>query len=272
MSVRVCDQLELYMDGELDEAGEDAFRLHLPDCASCQDRLQGVLHVEAMAAVAYAGHAVPAATAATAAPAPVRRARPRWALRSGAMLSALAVASIAAVVVLRVGTAPAESGWMAAEATRGLEARLSYAPADRHRPYVPMRGGEETAHPPPLPAVAALEERGDLEGVAAAYLLGGDPRLADTFLQRLPPSPQREIDRAAVALAMGEPERALQLASSALEALPRSPQGLWNRALALRDLGRAQEAADAFRQIAALGEPGWSDEAAQRADALSPRK
>ena len=187
------------------------------------------------------------------------------------MLSAVAVASIAAVVALRVSTAP-ESGWMAAETTRGLEARLSYTPADRHRPYVPMRGDSEAAHPPPLPAVAALEERGDLEGVAAAYLLGGDPRLADTFLQRLPPSPQREIDRAAVALAMGEPERALQLASSALEALPRSPQGLWNRALALRDLGRAQEAADAFRQIAALGEPGWSDEAAQRADALSPRK
>ena len=54
-----------------------------------------------------------------------------------------------------------------------------------------------------------------------------------------------------------------------LDAAPRHPQALWNRALALRDLGLALAAAEAFEAVAALHEPGWADEARAHAQQLA---
>ena len=61
-------------------------------------------------------------------------------------------------------------GGLVAEDSRPLAARLAYAPADHYRPLRVMRGVEE-GRPLPIQAVARLEEAGDYQGVAAAYLL-----------------------------------------------------------------------------------------------------
>ncbi|HMG21568.1 MAG TPA: CHAT domain-containing protein, partial [Kofleriaceae bacterium] len=75
-------------------------------------------------------------------------------------------------------------------------------------------------------------------------------------------------DRAALALADRQPERALGLADAALVKRAGHPAALWNRGLALRDLGLARAAAAAFHEVAKLGEPGWAVEAQDRASTV----
>ena len=155
---------------------------------------------------------------------------------------------------------------------RSLEGRVSYAAADRHRRYSVAR----TAAPAPAPAdrigldtLAALERRGDLHGVAAGYLLLGDWARATAYLERAAQGPDVAADRALVLLTTGRPAEALVALDGVLAAAPRHPQALWNRALALRDLGLARIAVEAFEAVTALGEPGWADEAGARATALA---
>jgi tetratricopeptide (TPR) repeat protein len=167
-----------------------------------------------------------------------------------------------------------EGLWRPGSTERGLEARIAYAPADRYRPYVPERAGPGA--PPPaqdgapmsLRALASLEARGDLHGVAAAYLLRGEVRPAAAFLARSAPSVDRDCDRAVVALETGDLTRALALLDGVLRQAPEHPQALWNRALVLRALGRPLQAAEAFEAVVRKGEPGWSEEAGIRARAL----
>jgi hypothetical protein len=75
-------------------------------------------------------------------------------------------------------------------------------------------------------------------------------------------------DRAALALADHQSERALAMTDAALAQRPGHPAALWNRALALRDLGLSRSSAAAFREVARLGEPGWAEEARQRASTV----
>src|SRR5262249_4226852 len=119
-----------------------------------------------------------------------------------------------------------------------------------------------------LSTLARLEQRGDLEGVAAGYLLLGDAARAAAYLERAPASADVAADRALVMLTTGAPADALVALDAVLDKAPRHPQALWNRALALRDLGLVRMASDAFAAAAALGEPGWADEARERARAL----
>jgi cellulose synthase operon protein C len=151
---------------------------------------------------------------------------------------------------------------------RGWEARLSWSGAAAHRPYQVARSAERTLSSIPLGALAALERRGDMQGVGVLAMLNGDHRQAQAFLERAPAGPGVLADRAAVALAEGDAERALELADRALAAAPAHPAATWNRALALRELGLVRAAAAAFQRIALGGEPGWSAEAAGRAAAL----
>jgi tetratricopeptide (TPR) repeat protein len=77
-----------------------------------------------------------------------------------------------------------------------------------------------------------------------------------------------ESDRALLALLDGDPEAALEILDRVLEEEPQHPQALWNRALALRELGLLLAAAAAFEQVAALNEPGWHQEAREQARTL----
>ncbi|TMQ24547.1 MAG: CHAT domain-containing protein [Deltaproteobacteria bacterium] len=194
------------------------------------------------------------------------------------MRARLAVAVAGAVVALVVlwlvgrGRGPGASEPPIALATaeiRTIEGRISYPAADRHRSYRVVRASSAApADTIALDALAALERRGDLHGVAAAYLLLGDPPRAMAYLERAT-GLDVAADRALVQLGAGHPAEALVALDGVLAAVPRHPQALWNRALALRDLGLVRMAVETFEAVAALGEPGWADEARARARALA---
>jgi hypothetical protein len=157
--------------------------------------------------------------------------------------------------------------WLTETPLRPIEPRLSLSQADVHRPYAAAQGPVR-ATPVPLRELARLEALGDRTGIAASYLVHGDPQQALAHLQHAPASPGRESDRAAAAFLLGRHDDALTLLDGALDASPRHPQALWNRALVLRELGLTLLAAAAFEDVAELGEPGWSAEALEHARAL----
>ncbi|RKG74247.1 CHAT domain-containing protein [Corallococcus exercitus] len=172
-------------------------------------------------------------------------------------------------------TADAPTPWPPPEATRLLEARLTSAPLDGHRPYVPLRGGTPTPALVPLRELARMEDRQDWRGIASAFLLAGDARQALSYLDNVPASPDVDSDRA-VALALDHAgaseqtslDEALAVLEDVLRKQPDHPQALWNHALVLRNLGLPLLAAEAFDAVAKLGEPGWSAEARDRAGLL----
>jgi Flp pilus assembly protein TadD len=132
-----------------------------------------------------------------------------------------------------------------------------------------MRSGDASeAEPVPLSELARLDEKKDAVAIAAAFLVRGDAEQARTFLEGAPATPQRDNALAVVAMQRGELSEALRLLEGVLRAEPGNVQAQWNRALVLRDLGRKEQAAQAFEQLAALGEPGWSQEAADNARSL----
>src|SRR5207253_10324282 len=132
--------------------------------------------------------------------------------------------------------------------------------AREYRPYDVPRGGAPAGQVP-LGTLAKLEEKGDLQGLATGQLLRGEREQAARTLARAPRSPDVDSDRAAAALQSGAADEALILLDPVLSVNPSHPQALWNRALALRELGLPLAAAEAFTAAAALKEPGWSGEA-----------
>ncbi|MBK7857747.1 MAG: CHAT domain-containing protein [Archangiaceae bacterium] len=244
------DPLQSFASGALGTREADAFREHLGGCAQCQAGLLTVLQLDA---------AAEASKGAMPAPKPVAPARRGWVLALVGL--ATAAAAVAFAVTRLLPPTPALGG------QRPLEARVSWAPADAHRPYQVLRGAG-AAEPLSLEALARLEKQGDLEALASALLWSNDPARARALLERLQPSPDVSADLAAVALAQGRPEDALELAQRALDARPRHARALWNRALAARELGLFAFAARGFGEVAALGEPGWSAEALERQRAL----
>ena len=291
------DQLAAYVDGELEASEATAFDLHLATCRDCQDALHDAMQLAALEAeirgeVAPPRAAVPVARAsapvlaigdaASDGPAEARRAaatalgdagarrgRRRW----GPLFAIAAAAAIAVVIVagqLRRGAPPPGAEVpvvLATAATRSIEGRISYAAADRHRRYDVVRSGEpaRAADQIAFDTLSLLDHRGDFHGVAAASLLAGDTARATAYLDRAAPGPDVAADRALLQLAAGHPSDALIALDGVLAAAPRHPQALWNRALALRDLGCPLSAAEAFEAVATLGEQGWADEARDRA-------
>ncbi|NVJ06549.1 CHAT domain-containing protein [Myxococcus sp. AM001] len=257
----VCDNLERFVDGEMLPADAENFRHHLARCAACESRMKELLALELLADDALNS------------PGPERLgARSPWRNKSWLMVVPLALAAGLAALVLVPRTLPTGSApelWLAEAATRPLEARLTHPGADGHRPYQVMRSGTG-ARPQALALreLARLEEAADHRGIASAFLLRGDLAQASAFLDKLPASADLDTDRAALALQQDEPEKALALLERALKRRPRHAQALWNQALALQRLGLSLRAAESFEQVAKLGERGWSDEAAQRAQAL----
>lgn len=293
----IHDQVHAFADGELSTEDADAFRVHLATCAQCQEDLDDILQlqslggrlaeVEAKEAEAPVAPSLPVAPPV---PQPARRAhpseshrdaapsrsfRPVWSQRRRVAAGVFA-AALAAVFVLVLFRPPELGGTggelLAVAPTRSLEARLSWSGASAHRPYGVLRSGDERPKElVPLQKLAKLEEEGDLHGLATGHLLRGEREQAAEYLQRAPASPDVASDRAVVALSKGELEEALRLLDGVLEKHPQHPQALWNRALVLRELGRDALAAEAFDAVAALREPGWAEEAKERASALRRR-
>ncbi|MBZ4415399.1 CHAT domain-containing protein [Myxococcus sp. RHSTA-1-4] len=160
--------------------------------------------------------------------------------------------------------------WAERRAAARIEARLTHPEADRHRPRVSSGGCPVPPEPIPLRELARLEEAGDWGGIAAAYALQGEWNQAASFLERMPASPDRDTDLAAVHLARGAHEKALRLLDAVLASHPKHPQALWNRALVLQEMGLTMKAAETYEQVASLNEPGWGREA--HAHALTLRE
>lgn len=148
---------------------------------------------------------------------------------------------------------------------RTLAARVSYAALDVWRPLDERAGSREAVS---LAAFDGLARRRDWHGVAALALIGGAPARAADALARAPRDLDTDADRALLSLLRDDVDDALERLDGVLAARPRHAQARWNRGLALAALDLPLAAAQAFDGVAALGEPGWSDEARQRAAAL----
>ncbi|HEU4735040.1 MAG TPA: zf-HC2 domain-containing protein, partial [Kofleriaceae bacterium] len=261
-----CAQLErthALADGELTGPAADAARDHLATCAACQAEMAELLQLDALVAgrrpaLGSRGGGVISIA---------------WYRRRSVQLATIAVAVAAAVVVyvaLPPRSAPLGGDAVAVVLApkRSVEARLAWRGAAAYRAYDVPRAGEPPRESIALASIAALDQRGDAHGVGVLELLSGERRQAAAYLERAGDSPDVLSDRAALALGDGRPERALALADAALAGAPDHGPALWNRALALRDLGLARAAAAAFREVALRGEPGWADESRDRAGAL----
>ena len=277
-----CQDLDRFVDGELGTEGTQAFRHHLGVCPACPDRLARVVAVDILAEEAMEAEVEgrPADVERTAerpaAAAPVavtdelaaRRSR-RW-LTSAAVVFA---AAAAAVVVFMPGGRPPDLAVLVRDKQYRVTAgRLAYAGFAQHRPLVRERGdaiwGAAATGREQL--LAALERRDDHHGLAIAALLEGRYHQAAQRLARAHPTPAVLVDGAALAIERGDARAALALANQALatgDAAIRSA-ALWNRAVALAMLGSGAEAIAIFDKVAALGEPGWAEEARRRASDL----
>ncbi len=179
------------------------------------------------------------------------------------------LAIVLAVVACRsTPDAPAIPTPLVLAPSRSLEARVAWQNAASYRPYDVPRAAQAVHEQVPLAALADFERAGDLHGVGVLALLDGDRRQAASYLDRAGDAADVIADRAALALADGHPDRALALGDDAIAKTPGHAVAVWNRALALRDLGLSRGAANAFRDVAKLHEPGWADEATHKADAL----
>lgn len=253
-----CPQLErthALADGELTGEAAQSARDHVAACSLCQAELADVMQLAALPA-ATAGDVISLA----------------WYRRRAVQSAAVAI-SLAAGVALYVsnerrGSVDAPRVALALTSERSLEARLAWSGAAAYRSYGVQRAGEATHEAIPLDALAKVEKRGDLHGVGALALLNGDRKQAAAYLARAGDSPAVLADRAALALADADPVAALVLADEALDRASGESAAIWNRGLALRDLGLEHGAAAAFRSVAAKAEPGWADEARKRAAAL----
>ncbi|WNG17968.1 CHAT domain-containing protein [Cystobacter fuscus] len=258
-----CERLERFADGELAPDEAEAFREHLLDCVRCQAGLGELLQLKMMASRHAERH--PASL-----PVPARRASPRWGM--AALVAGACAALLAAVIFIRPGASRTDP-WLMREPERRLEMRLAIADADHHRPLAARKMGQAPSPDArlPLETLAELERNGDAAGLAAALLARNDKSLAEqalTYLAPLPATPPNETLRATALLLQGAPEEALRHLDRALDQDPTFPQALWNKALALRELDLLEPSARLFRDIAERGEPGWAEEARQRAETL----
>jgi hypothetical protein len=270
------DEVHAFVDGEMSAMNADAFRSHLASCAQCQEELEDVMQLSALgeelgeqdeaappvARPAPQPKAAPVAPPAQAQVIPLRR---NWSRR--VMVAATGLAAAAALLLVvrgQTGSAPFTLG-----EERTLEVRLTHPGATAYRPYnVARGGGDKPGAGPTLSQLAKLEEKGDWQGVATGHLLRGEKDQAAAALAKAAQGADIDSDRAAIALSRLSFEEALVLADRALAARPGHSQALWNKALALRELGLSLAAAEAFEAVAALHEPGWAAEATERARAL----
>lgn len=270
-----CDNVELFVDGELPPDAAESFRQHLPDCEQCQHELSTLMELKYLgneALNALGAHSDDADAQRTFTPPPF------W-VRPGVRMAASFAAGIlvmVAVVQLLPRDTPQPSPTQFVQGhERKLEARLPLAAADIHRPRARVNRTMSGGTSGPLAGLQgqlnALAAPTQTQEGTALLIAQNDEALAKIalgMLEGLAPSAEREVSRSAALLVLRQYDQALQAADAALSLNPRMPQALWNRALALRELQHARVAAQAFRDVVELGEPGWAEEAANNAAEL----
>jgi hypothetical protein len=260
----MCDRVHEFADGELSPAETEAFQEHLRDCEGCGRELENIFALKGLAETSLPSSPAPATRE-------LRQVRPLRARRTWLLggVAGLAVAAAAAFPLIpRLTSSPVDRPWLTANENRAIEPRLGDPRADRYGRHEQMRGGAEAGHTPDYVILGELEKRGDRKGMINRYLFVGDAVHAGKMLAEPASAIGFENERAALALLEHQATQALTWTTAALAHDPRAPQPLWNRALALRDLKAELGAAAVFDQVAALSEPGWSEEARVQAAQL----
>ena len=280
-----CSSLPDFLEGDLPPDVQAQFEHHLVGCAACQAASEAALQIWALGDELAQRPDRPRAVALPVARRPARR----WPV----VAAAVALAAVVALAVFwRREPAFDPDGQLAAELGphRTRMERLPYAPLDRYRDQEVMRAGPPQGgtvpaeiwlrsgegpgpgEPISMATLAELERRGTSVQLIAALIARGDLTAAASHLQQAGPGNDLDVERALVAVRRGQTSAALTLLDQVLARAPRHAQALWNRAVALADLDLPLAAAEAFDACAALGEPGWSDEAARMRDALRSRE
>ncbi len=268
-----CTKVNAFFDGELAAEEAEAFRAHLGACEDCARSMAELAELEGIVS-AHRAEVREQIRIVQPAPAPVvvpMASHRRWKILVPAAASLVAAAAAAWLVLGKHAAPPvAEAPLALLDApSRSLEPRLAYGPADRYRPYDVQRSadgprGEHVS----LEALAQLEKKKDYTGLAAGFLLSGDRSRAREALDHEGKSVEADVERAALAYEQGKLEDALALLDPIVEKDPKNAAAQWNMGLVLRDMQLDLPAAESFEKVAALGEPGWSDEANARAKAL----
>jgi hypothetical protein len=248
-----------YFDGALPAGEEPEALAHLETCAECQVFLRDAAIFDAVLSQA------PGRTTAL----PRRR---RWPIAIGA-IGVVVAAAVALWIALpgppELPVAPTEVA-IVLPRERALEARFTGERFGAYRPYDPLRG-DSARESIALGVLAELERRGDTPDLIAALAATGALARARELAASRPDDAAAEVDRAALALAAGAGEDALEHAYGAVDRAPELAAGWWNLALAARALGLSRVSRAAFATVIGSGEPGWSDEA-RRQIAASDRE
>jgi hypothetical protein len=242
-----CPHLErttAYYDGALALDLESEAVAHLADCAECQAVLGDAVGIDAVLAE----------------PRVVAARRRRWPLAVGLVAIAAAITVFVATRTPKQATPTQVAFQLELPNERALEARFTGDRFSPHRALGVLRG-DKAREAISIAAIAELEKRGETRDLVAALAASGDLARAEELAQKLPASATTEADRAAVALAANDPERALRHAYHALDLDPELAVARWNLGLAARSLGLVRVAHATFEKIASRGERGWSDEA-----------
>ena len=269
-----AEEIQALVDGELSPEAAQRVRSALAGNPAALAELDDCLQVAALAHEWQ--REAPARSGSGLAPVLPFRPRPRRLMVMTGSIALLGAAAAAVVMVVGGGGGGRARSGDAGEAfagalapRRGVAVRLSWAGADRHRPYDTMRASAQPATESlSFELLGRVERLRDARALSAAHLLVGNPTQAAQVLAAAPRSPDVNSDRAAIALVEGKPEDALLAAADALAGEPGHVQATWNRGLALEQLGLGLGAADAFAAVATRGEAGWADEAGKRAAGL----
>lgn len=251
-----CEHLQrtsMYFDGELAPGEEREAADHIATCAECQALLGDAAGLDAVLSTAK-----PAVV--SVAPVAPRR---RWQIALGA--ATLVAAAAIAIVVLRPkppDKKPDEHVALVLPPKRAVEARFSGDELGKHRPY--EAAGASAHEAIDVRALAELERTGKTRDLVGALASSGELVRAEELARKTPNDAGSLSDLAAIALANGDAEAALDLAYRALD-VQDLPAARWNLALAARRLKLWRVSRAAFQAVAARAEPGWATEAKQNA-------
>lgn len=301
-----CDDLILFIDGELERAQADAFRLHLASCAACQAGMveavqlsarlaalgddPGELHEDRAGAARVPSDDPPRLSRSPglqglrdlqqdAPDLPVRRAmgrtKRRLLQRAGIVLAAAAIFLVFVVGIPQRPPGESPDRELAALTTRPYPVRFAYPAIAGYREIAKQKLGavHDASERVPYRVLDALEKRQDSYGLAIARVWNNEDlgAIADTLAHLKPQTSAVRADLAAIqSLTTSEDNAGPILAE--LEGLQRDPDAMvaraarWNYALLLNRLDLRFSAARAFRAIAADEDAGWRAEASTLAE------
>ncbi|MEQ9500222.1 MAG: CHAT domain-containing protein [Deltaproteobacteria bacterium] len=254
-----CDRLPEFIDGDLPASELPAMVAHLETCLECQQSLDDTLQFDALSRFRTPKEPEDTPSVGT------------WMRRAAVsiVLVALGAGGPPLLAELRYDSDAAIAELLKQTHPEQFSVRIYGGALDAFRDYAPnLAAGPSTGASLPAAEIGQLEARGKIRAVAALYLFEGSPERAAAYLDSLSWTPDVGSDRAAVYITQGEHERALDELDRVLLAAPKHERALYNRALALRELGLGHQAAQAFEDAAVLGSDAWAEAATQNAQTI----